>query len=149
MKFRSALCGALAFIGCSVVGLGCIVPYTRVCDVPVLSCPPNFTPSLLHDAYNEVSWLVAEPALAVVFSLAALLVMLLAGGGLEARALATGMLAISGALTFAFFMSLGALSGPFFGPGGWLVGATGGVLIAIAGVAAATGVLREARRRAT
>lgn len=113
------------------------VPYAQVCDV---FCTGNQRPSLLDDQLHEVSWLVAEPALAAILAVVAALALLVVRQPAE-KAVAAGILTVAGALTFAFFIGLlGVYS--FNGRGGPIIGAIGGLMITVAGVAAAAGALR-------
>ena len=141
MRLRAALSSSLAIAGCAVVVKALSVPYAQVCDV---FCTGNQRPSLLDNEFHEVSWLVAEPALAVLLSLVAALVLLAVRGPAE-KAVAAGIVTVAGALTFAFFIGLLGLFS-FSGRGGPIVGAAGGLFITVAGVAAAAGALRAGTR---
>ena len=113
------------------------IPYAQVCDV---FCTGNQRPSLVDDEVHEVSWLIAEPALAVLLTAVAALALLAVRQPAE-KAVAAGIVTVAGALTFAFFIGLlGVYS--FNGRGGPIAGAIGGLMIAVAGVAAAAGALR-------
>jgi predicted small integral membrane protein len=132
MKLRLGLATGLTFAGSALVGLGCALPYAVVCDV---FCKENQRPSLVDDANHQVSWFVAEPLLAIVFALVAVLLMLAARGP-AGKAAAAGMLTIAGALTFAFFVGLLGSASLQIGVGA-LMGAAGGFLLTIGGVVAA------------
>jgi hypothetical protein len=137
VKLRAALSSILAIAGCAVVVKATSVPYAQVCDV---FCTGNQNPSLLDDELHEVSWLVAEPALAVLLTLVAALALLAVRRPAE-KAVAAGIVTAAGVVSFAFFIGLLGLYSSF-ARGGPALGAAGGLLITVAGVAAAAGAMR-------
>jgi hypothetical protein len=137
VRLRAALSSILALAGCALVVKATSVPYAEVCDV---FCTGNQHPSLLDDELHEVSWLIAEPALAVLLTVVAALALLAVRRPTE-KAVAAGIVTVAGALTFAFFIGLLGIYS-FNGRGGPILGAFGALLIAVSGVAAAAGALR-------
>jgi hypothetical protein len=140
VRLRAALSSILAIAGGAVVVKAATVPYAQICDAWRSCANMNTLPSLLDDQFGEVSWLVAEPALALLLTLVAALALLVVRRPAE-KAVAAGIMTVAGALTFAFFIGLLNMHDGT-GRGGPIVGAAGALIITIAGVAAAAGALR-------
>ncbi len=139
MRPRSIISAAATLAGAVVIVLGCLVPYAHVCDV----CPINTQPSLFNDEGHRVSWLATEPIAALVLAVIGVLVLLAVRRAVE-RAIVGGLLTAVGLLTSAFFMTF---VGTFDkGSAAGIVGGVGGLLVTLGGMAAASGVLREAAR---
>ena len=140
MKARSLFSAVLAAVGAGLVLLGCYLPYWVDCD----NCGFNGRPSLLKSEANQINLLVAEPALAILSSIAVLPMLFAAR---ELRAAAAGSLIATGALTIGFFAWFLVSFGWTASPGG-TAGSLGAFVLVVAGAVEGAGIFREVRKPA-
>jgi hypothetical protein len=138
----ATVCGVVTVAGFALVAKALTLPYAERCDAAAV-CAGNHLPALLSDENYGVSPWSAVPVAAMVLAIMA------AAGLIVARrprwaAAAAGVQTIAGASALAFFtwlleQMIGA------GRPGPVVGAAGGVLITLSGLAALGGVLYISR----
>jgi hypothetical protein len=138
-----ALIAALTLAGCGLVVWACTAPYADLCEPPgCITSPLNPLPSLVRDEFYQVSWLIAAPALGLALAIAAATAVVIVREPVG-RGIATGVLTTAGVMQLAFFVGLTMGSGPWRQP--WNLGAFGGALVTLAGLAP---VYKSMRQRA-